>query len=283
MSGEPYGYGLRPPMPDRFVPGSVVEPRNQWPRGIKAGTGGSGGFVSQALQLLNSSNVEIIGAGLTLSDTTSDGTIVTTTNGWDATFKRTGRITDLTGTHAVNRGSNRALSMWELSPTILTHAPIVVRMSAVVAGRSTTMPAGGSAGIAFGLCSYSTSPIKIPTNAAIQFVSTWTDPAVSGLWSTWISSSSGTFTRATNLGFSTLTPHLLEIEFCGTLNLINFYVDGELVDAFIPGTGEIFNHVAGSGTNIEFIANASNTGVTRMMYLCDMIPLVSVTLTDLSG
>lgn len=285
MSGE-YGYLRRPDLPDGMVQGGQVVPRNQWPRKIRSGLGGEGGYQRNLLQVLNSSAVEIIGAALNLSDSTSNGVLVNTANGWDATWKRTGRLMDLTGT-AVNMGCNRAFSRWELSPIPMaaanyTVAPYVLRIGSVIAARSTTMPVGGSGGAAFGLTNYSITPTIIPTNAAIQFVATWSDPATYGSWSTWLATTSGAFTRAGATGFSTNEPHLLEIELDGVEHLINWYVDGEVVDSYSPNSADLYTHLT-YGSNIEFVANASNTTVTRMMYLADTMPLVTVEIADLDA
>jgi hypothetical protein len=289
MSGEPYGYQVRPEMPDRFVPGAVVEPRNQWPRKIKSGTGGVGAIGRNFLALLNSANADVIGSGLTMSESTSNGTIVTTAPGWDATWKRTGRLIDLTGNNA-NMGCCRSLSRWEMSPAAMCQmnalgtsgyfAPYTFTISAVVAARSTTMPVGGSGGAAFGLTNYSSLPIIIPSAAFIGFAAAWAAPATSALWSTWIDNTAGTLARATNLTFSTNAPHLLEIEFDGPNREINWYVDQNWVDSYAPVDGDVFTHVT-SGANIEYLCNASNGTVTRLLTLCDMVPLTSVTLLDL--
>lgn len=280
-----YGYRVRPNMPDPFVTGGVDEPRNTWPRKIKSGLGGEGGYQRQLLHVVNSSNVDIIGSGLVFTDATNAGVLVNTANGWDATWKRTGRLMDLTGNSAVNMGSNRAYSRWELSPIPMsaanyTVAPYIIRIGSVIAARSTTMPVGGSAGAAFGLTNYSLTPTVIPTNAAVEFAAAWNAPDTYSTWSTWVANTGGTFTRSSATGISTNEPHLLEIEFDGVEHLINWYVDGVVVDQYAPNSADLFTHLT-YGSNIEFLVNASNTTVTRMMYLADTVPLVSVLLADL--
>jgi hypothetical protein len=288
---EEYGYLSRPPMPDRFVAGGIAEPRNQWPRKIKSGVSSGDSTVARNfLALLNSSNADVVGPGLTMTESNNNGTIVATANGWDATWKRTGRLIDLTGTSAGGMGSSRSYSRWEVSPAAMCqlnvtgtagyYAPYVFTISAVVAARSTTMPAGGSAGVAFGLTNYTLTPTVIPTSAFVGFAAAWAAPAVSANWSTWIDNTGGTLARATNLTMSTNAPHLLEIEFNAPDRAIYWYVDGELADSYSPADGDVLTH-ATYGCNIEYVANASNTAVTRMLTLADTIPLVSVSILDL--
>lgn len=285
---EGYGYVRRPDMPDPFVTGGVDEPRNMWPRKVKSGLGGAGGYQRQFLTLLNPSNADIIGSGLTGADSTTNGTLTTTANGWDATFGRHGTIKSLLGTSGAAIGCNRTYYRWEMSPipmvaSTYTACPFAWRISSIVCARSSAA-ATGAAGVAFGLTNYATVPatgVLIPTTAAIQFVSTWAAGATYGTWSSWVADTGGGFSRASGLSaYNCNDPHLMEIEFDGIEKLINFYIDGEVVDQYAPASGDLFTHLT-YGSNIEFLVNASVADTTIGMFCCDTIPLVSVLLTDL--
>lgn len=282
---EGYGYSNRPDIPDRFAQGSVAMPRNQWPRSIRGGLGGEGGYPKVALQLLSAENTIINGFGTPCSESTTNGTLATATNSWWSDIGRTGRLLTLTGTGG--QGRTKSDIRIDLSPIGLLgfstqYAPWSVVLADVVAAASTTMPASGTGGASFGLSNYSLTPPAVPPNAFIGFTSNWSDPATYGAWSTWIASTGGGFTRAYNTGFATNEPHLLEVEFDGVNRLINFHIDGEMVDSYSPASSDLFTHLT-YNSNICWEVYSSNGCVTRIAQLCDMVPNISVTLTDLDG
>lgn len=280
-----YGYERRPDMPERFVTGPQAEPRNQWPRKIRS-LGGDAAPTEQILLLLNSSNGPINGqSGLVFNQTASYGSIVTTNNGWWAAVGRTGRLVDLTGTSPGNMGGYQAESFWHLSPYALVagnwpHMPYVLKVGTVTACGSTTMAAGGTGGVAFGLCNDDTIPYTLPRNRFVGFTSVWNDPATYGAWSTWVASTSGSFTRATNTSFATNEPHFLEVEFDGVDRVIRWYVDSEQVDEYAPDYTDLFEH-SSAGSYIEYWINASNGTTTRLLEQADTVPLVTISLRDL--
>lgn len=275
-----YGYDKRPDMPERFVTGPQAQPPNQWPRKVKSGFGGAGGFTRTALQVTNSSNARISGmlsTGFGLS--VVNGTVVVTNNGW--AYNRTGYLEDLTGTTGLARRTAQAIvsmSPYSLVSASLARVPVVVRLSMIVVAESTTMAASGKGAVFWGLTT-SAGSAAIPDNGSIGFVSTWTDPATYGAWSTWVANDAGGFTRATNTQFATNTPHLLEVEFDGENGTINWYVDGEFVDSYNPASVDLPTHNTNDArARIQF--EASLGSVTRCMYHIDTVPWWSVTLTD---
>lgn len=279
MSGE-YGYRARPDMPDRFVTGGIAQPRNQWPRKVASGGAGDGGFQRTSLQIVNSSNARLGGIAYTgFGLSVLNGTVAFTNNGWWK--NRTGYLEDLTGTTGLGRRTAQAIL--SMSPISMVAAsswplPVIIRLSMGMVIETTTMAGGGRGGGAW-LVTAATTAQAIPQNNSFGFASVWSDPDTYGAWSTWVASSTGAFTRASNTQFATNTPHLLEIEIDCMEKVIYWYVDGELVDSYAPAAADLPIHDTEEiRARVSF--EAAPSCVTRCMYHMDTVPWFSVTMTD---
>lgn len=287
-----YGYKERPPMPDRFVPGGIVVPKNQWPNPLLKDfrDPGDAGYTRTVFQMFRSDDNNIISHGDVVSGRTNTGALVQADNGWASQYSRTGSLHDLTCNHATNTVVVRITCPAALIPRAFLDPsappfPGILRVEDVIAGETTTPAAGHSHGIAFGYSWENAAPPNGDANPYpwIGFQASWDNPATEGEWTAVVIDESDSTIFSAGLTVETDTPHHLALEFDGVAKQINWYVDDQVAAAYaVDATADIYPSDANIGQDIRwhFLAKG-DTSVLRAIHFCDMSTVVSLTLYDL--